>query len=170
MAKVELTLVAVTAKFGRVTMPKVFTEVEESITWTAEYADGAKAECKATYAEQLSTIPRRKAQRAGAGDRMPRLPTTVSQSLKKVSQGKPHFPKVNHQASQLDGMALELLSGRPSIAPGEMGRRDVAIIEAIYLPPRRAASASKSAPPEPQADGRSPVRPRPRLVRRSRGT
>jgi predicted dehydrogenase len=43
-----------------------------------------------------------------------------------------HLPNVNHQVAQLDGMAEELIAGRPSIAPGEMGRRDVAIIEAIY--------------------------------------
>jgi predicted dehydrogenase len=29
-------------------------------------------------------------------------------------------------------MALELLEGRPSLAPGEMGRRDIAITDAIY--------------------------------------
>ena len=45
MAKAEAVPVAVTAKFGPVTMPKVFTEVEESIHWTMEYADGAKAKC-----------------------------------------------------------------------------------------------------------------------------
>jgi glucose-fructose oxidoreductase len=129
MAKVEAAPVAVTAKFGRVTMPKVFTEVEESITWTAEYADGAKAECKATYAEQLSTI-RAEGAKGWAEIEYPAF--YYDEPILKTSQGKPHFPKINHQAAQLDGMALELLSGRPSIAPGEMGRRDVAIIEAIY--------------------------------------
>jgi len=43
-----------------------------------------------------------------------------------------NLPKVNHQVAQLDGMAMELLDGRPSLAPGEMGRRDIAIAEAIY--------------------------------------
>jgi glucose-fructose oxidoreductase len=33
-------------------------------------------------------------------------------------------------------MALELMSGRPSLAPGEMGRRDIAIVEAIYAAAR----------------------------------
>jgi hypothetical protein len=37
-------------------------------------------------------------------------------------------------------MALELLTGQPSLAPGEMGRRDLAIIEAVY-------SAAKSGQP-----------------------
>jgi glucose-fructose oxidoreductase len=43
-----------------------------------------------------------------------------------------NLPNVNHQVAQLDGMAAELLAGRPSIAPGEMGRRDIAVVEAIY--------------------------------------
>lgn len=33
-------------------------------------------------------------------------------------------------------MALELMAGRPSIAPGEMGRRDIAVTEAIYAAAR----------------------------------
>jgi len=29
-------------------------------------------------------------------------------------------------------MAAEILTGSPSLAPGEMGRRDIAIVKAIY--------------------------------------
>lgn len=129
MTKVEAAPVAVTAKFGALTMPKVFTEVEESITWTAEFADGATADCKATYAEQLSSL---RADAAGGWAELEYPAFYYAEPILRTSQGTPYFPKVNHQVAQLDGMALELLSGRPSIAPGEMGRRDVAIIEAIY--------------------------------------
>jgi glucose-fructose oxidoreductase len=129
MAKVEAAPVAVTAKFGEVTMPKVFSEVEESITWKAEYADGAMAECKATYTEQLSSL---RAEADGGWAELVYPAFYYDEPILKTSQGKPHFPKVNHQVAQLDGMALELMSGRPSIAPGEMGRRDIAIVEAIY--------------------------------------
>jgi glucose-fructose oxidoreductase len=133
MAKVEASPVAVTAKFGAVTMPNVFSEVEESITWTAEYADGATANCKATYAEQLSHL---RADAEGGWAELEYPAFYYDEPILKTSRGKPHFPKVNHQVAQLDGMAVELVSGRPSIAPGEMGRRDIAIVEAIYAAAR----------------------------------
>jgi glucose-fructose oxidoreductase len=133
MAKVEAAPIAVTAKFGPVTMPEVFSEVEESIEWTMEYADGAKADCVATYAGQLSTF---RAEADGGWAELVYPAFYYDEPILKTSRGTPHFPKVNHQVAQMDAMALELLSGRPSIAPGEMGRRDVAIVEAIYAAAR----------------------------------
>jgi glucose-fructose oxidoreductase len=133
MAKVEAAPVAVTAKFGPVTMPKVFTQVEESISWTMEYADGAKAECVATYADQLSSF---RAEADGGWAEIEYPAFYYDEPILKTSRGTPYFPRVNHQVAQLDGMALELLSGRPSIAPAEMGRRDMAIVEAIYAAAR----------------------------------
>jgi glucose-fructose oxidoreductase len=129
MAKVEAAPVAVTAQFGPVTLPDVFSEVEESIRWTMEFADGAVAKCRTTYAEQVSTF-RADADRGWA--RLEEPAFYYAEPLLTTSRGPVELPKVNHQVAQLDGMALELLEGRPSLAPGEMGRRDVAIIEAIY--------------------------------------
>jgi len=133
MAKVEAAPVSVTAKFGPVTMPKVFTEVEQSIQWTMEFADGARAKCNATYAEQLSSF---RADANGGWAEIEYPAFYYAEPILKTSRGKPHFPHVNHQVAQLDGMALELMSGRPSLAPGEMGRRDIAIVEAIYAAAR----------------------------------
>jgi glucose-fructose oxidoreductase len=133
MAKVEAAPVAVTARFGPVTRPEVFSEVEESIRWTMEFADGAAADCRATYSEEVSNF------RAEADHGWARLEDPAfyyAEPLLTTSQGPIKLPKVNHQAAQLDGMAMELLDGRPSIVPGEMGRRDVAITEAIYAAAR----------------------------------
>ena len=44
MAKVEEPPIAVTAKFGEVTRHQLFAQVEQSMTWTMEFADGAMAE------------------------------------------------------------------------------------------------------------------------------
>jgi len=129
MAKVEAAPDAVTARFGPVTRPEVFSEVEESIGWTMEFADGAVADCRATYAESVSNF------RAQADHGWARLEDPAfyyEEPLLTTSLGPVRLPKVNHQVAQLDGMAMELQDGRPSIAPGEMGRRDVAIVEAIY--------------------------------------
>ena len=57
----------------------------------------------------------------------------------------PHGPEVqvlrgfNQQAAQMGAFALSLPEGRPDIVPGEMGRRDMQVIEAIY----RAAKSGK---------------------------
>jgi uncharacterized protein (DUF169 family) len=41
------------------------------------------------------------------------------------------FEHVPQQALQMDGQALAILRGEPSIVPGEMGRRDIAVIRGI---------------------------------------
>jgi glucose-fructose oxidoreductase len=135
MAKVEAPPVAVTAKFGPVARPAVFSEVEESIEWTMEFGDGAVANCRTTYSEEVSSF------RAEGDHGWAQLEDPAfyyEEPLLTTSRGRAVFPKVNHQVAQLDGMAMELIEGRPSIAPGEMGRRDIAIVEAIY-----AAAASR---------------------------
>jgi glucose-fructose oxidoreductase len=129
MANVEEAPVAVTAQFGPVTRPKVFSEVEESIIWTMEFAGGAVANCRATYGEQVSNF-RAEADRGWAQLEDPAF--YYAEPMLTTSRGPVELPKINHQVAQLDGMAMELLDGRPSLAPGEMGRRDVAIAEAIY--------------------------------------
>ena len=46
--------------------------------------------------------------------------------------GKMDFPHINQQAKQMDGIAQSILEGKQSIVPGEMGRRDVKYLQAIY--------------------------------------
>jgi glucose-fructose oxidoreductase len=129
MAKAEEPPIAVTAKFGPVTRPRLFAQVEQSITWTMEFVDGAVADCFASYDRQVSTI------QADADHGWARIEDPAfyyAEPLLTTSQGPVIRPRVNHQLAQLDGMAAEILSGGPSFAPGEMGRRDIAITTAIY--------------------------------------
>jgi predicted dehydrogenase len=46
--------------------------------------------------------------------------------------GPMNFPRVNQQAKQMDDFALAIKDNRLTPVPGEMGRRDVRIVEAIY--------------------------------------
>ena len=46
--------------------------------------------------------------------------------------GPMDFPKVIQQARQMDDFALAVKNNRATPVPGEMGRRDVKIITAIY--------------------------------------
>lgn len=42
------------------------------------------------------------------------------------------FPHESQQKLQMDDFARHILEGTPNLAPGEMGRRDMIIVEAIY--------------------------------------
>jgi predicted dehydrogenase len=42
------------------------------------------------------------------------------------------FPQVNQQAQQMDDFACCIKEGRPTPVPGEEGRRDVIVLQAIY--------------------------------------
>lgn len=49
-----------------------------------------------------------------------------------TSKGSLDFPEVNQQALQMDDFARCILEDEPTIVPGEMGKRDVRILYAIY--------------------------------------
>lgn len=50
----------------------------------------------------------------------------------RTSQGKLNFPQESQQKLQMDDFAKHVLFNNPNIAPGEMGKRDMIIVEAIY--------------------------------------
>jgi glucose-fructose oxidoreductase len=129
MAKAEAVPVAVTAKFDPVIRPELFSEVEESVKWTMEFADGATGKCNATYNETVSHF---RAEAAHGWAELGEPAFSYGEPVLTTSRGPLNLPAVNQQVAQLDGIAECLANGRPSPVPGEMGRRDIAIIEAIY--------------------------------------
>jgi predicted dehydrogenase len=50
----------------------------------------------------------------------------------KTPDGEMNFPEVNQQAAQMDDFALCIKEGRATSVPGEEGRQDVKILQAIY--------------------------------------
>jgi glucose-fructose oxidoreductase len=50
----------------------------------------------------------------------------------RTSNGAINFPHESQQKLQMDDFARHILEGTPNYAPGEMGRRDMIIVEAIY--------------------------------------
>lgn len=129
MAKAEKAPSFVTAKFGANTRPEVFSEVEETITWEMHYADGAVAHCSSSYANNDSFF---RARAKGGLIDLGHSPYFYRGQMLKTPAGERTFPAVHHQANQLDAMITEWREGKRSSAPGEMGRRDMAIIDAIY--------------------------------------
>ena len=119
----------VTAKEGEKKRPEFFADVEESIRWTLEFEGGLKTEGYTSYNDQVNEFKAEaahgwfEAQNAFAYNGI-RARTSATRLA--------YNPPVNQQALQMDDFALSVREGRESRVSGEMGRRDLAIIEAIY--------------------------------------
>ena len=120
--------VAVTARFGEVTKPHLFDEVEQSISWDLEFPDGALAHGNTSYADSGNLL------RAEATEGWFELQPAYSYGGIKgeTSKGKMDLPNVNQQARQMDDFAKCIIHKQKSPVPGEMGLRDVKILMAIY--------------------------------------
>ena len=120
--------IAVTAKEGPKTDPVKFSEVEESLTWEFEMPNGLRAKGKTSYSENMNVL------RAEAEKGWFQLsPAFNYGGLKgETSTGKMEIQPVNQQAKQMDDFAVAIRDNRPSPVPGEMGRRDVRLLQAIY--------------------------------------
>ncbi|MES1217201.1 MAG: Gfo/Idh/MocA family oxidoreductase [Bacteroidota bacterium] len=120
--------IAVTAKEGPKTDMERFKEVEQSLSWQFEMPDGSVAEGQASYADSMNYL------RAEAEKGWFELRPAFNYGGMKgsTSEGIMDLPKVNQQAKQMDDFAIALKNKRPTPVPGEMGRRDVKILLAIY--------------------------------------
>jgi predicted dehydrogenase len=120
--------IAVTAQEGPKTDPEKFKEVEQSLTWQFEMPNGVIAEGKTSYADSLNYL------KAEAENGQFQLTSAFNYSGQRgeTSNGLMNFQHVNQQAKQMDDFALAIKNNRPTPVPGEMGRRDVKLLQAIY--------------------------------------
>lgn len=120
--------IAVTAQEGPKTDLEKFSEVEESLTWEFEMPNGLRAKGKTSYSENMNDL------RAEAENGWFELsPAFNYGGLKgETTTGKMEIQPVFQQAKQMDDFALAIRDNRPSPVPGEMGRRDVRLLQAIY--------------------------------------
>ncbi|HWK59697.1 MAG TPA: Gfo/Idh/MocA family oxidoreductase [Parapedobacter sp.] len=120
--------IAVTAQEGPKTDPEMFSEVEESLTWQMEFPGGITALCKTSYSENMDVL------RAEAEHGWAKLePAYPYGGIKgETSEGGMDCAEVNQQAYQMDDFAKAIKESRPTPVPGEMGRQDVKILQAIY--------------------------------------
>ena len=130
--------VAITAKYGEVTRPQVFDEVEQTINWQMHFANGAVADCRSSYNESESRL------RGEAENGWWKLEPAYGYSGidGETSEGDMDYPQVNQQALQMDGQAQSFMQNEETRVPGEMGMRDVKILMAIY----EAADTGKKVP------------------------
>ena len=121
--------VAVTARERPKRRPEFFRDVEEALDWTLEFADGARSEGFTSYNDNGNDF---RAEAAGGWFEV--APAFSYTNLRgATSRGALRFhPPVNQQALQMDDFAQCILTGRATPVPGEMGRRDLCIVTAIY--------------------------------------
>jgi glucose-fructose oxidoreductase len=123
--------IAVTAKEQPKTKPEQFgAGVEETINWTMEFKSGAQADFVTSYVGGKDTF---RAEGPKGWWEFKQKAFTYRGTVVDTSTGPVVYePFVNQQALQMDDFAKCVREGRESRVPGEMGRRDLVIVEAIY--------------------------------------
>jgi len=121
--------IAVTAQEEPKKRPELFNEVEETIRWTMEFPSGAK--CEAVTSFNHSADKFRIEGSKGWMD-FKEHAFTYRGVVCETSRGPLNYQAINQQAAQMDDFAECVLTGRETPVPGEMGRRDMRIVTAIY--------------------------------------
>jgi glucose-fructose oxidoreductase len=121
--------VAVTATEEPKTKPELFNEVEERIRWTMEFPGGAVCEAVTSYNHQSDRF---RAEGPRGFFELQEKAFTYRGAKCVTSRGPLEYPPMNQQAAQMDDFASCIVTGRQTPVPGEMGRRDMQIVTAIY--------------------------------------
>ncbi len=105
----------------------IFTEVPETYEWTLDFPGDRKAVCMSSYGKSANYI------RAELEKGKIEIQPAYGYGGQKGSTpaGPMVYPVVNQQALQIEGQVQAILNGQGSKVPGEMGRRDIAVIRGI---------------------------------------
>jgi len=124
------TPVTVTAHEEPKLRPEFFTEVEETIRFKLEYANGAVCDAVTSYNHNNDTF---RAEGARGFYEFSAHAFSYKVGTVESSQGPVHFPApASQQALHMDDFVDCIRTGRESEVDGEMGKRDMKIITAIY--------------------------------------
>jgi predicted dehydrogenase len=122
--------VAVTAHELPKRKPQLFNEVEETMQFGLEFADGARFEGTASF---NGSADRFRAEGDWGWIDFRQHAFTYRGIVAATSRGPLHYSLPAHQqAFQMDNFAECVLTNRETPVPGEMGRRDLKILTAIY--------------------------------------
>ncbi len=121
--------VSVTAREEPKSRPELFNEVEETISWTMDFANGAKCEAVTSFNHSADKF---RIEGAKGWMDFQQHAFTYRGIVCQTSRGPLTFPAINQQAAQMDDFADCIVNGRDTRVPGELGRRDMQIITAVY--------------------------------------
>jgi predicted dehydrogenase len=122
--------VEVTAKFGPVTDPVKFKEVEESVAWEMTFPGGLKTRCRTNYEINDANGFMVTAEKGTFGLN-PAYNYNSARGTR--SDGQPiNLPSANQFVAEMDNFAQCIMNGKPSKVSGEEGLRDVNLMMAIY--------------------------------------
>jgi len=108
--------------------PEIFAEIAEGYDWEMEFPSGLIAKCMASAGKSGNFLN----VTANAGKfELDQAAFGYRGIGGHVNGTRMDFPPVNQQALQIDGICEAIAKGEKGMVPGEMGRRDVAILEAI---------------------------------------
>jgi glucose-fructose oxidoreductase len=121
--------VSVTAHEEPKTNPELFNEVEETIRWTMDFPNGANCSAITSYNHAADKF---RIEGSKGWMEFKEHAFTYRGMVCETSRGPLTFTAINQQAAQMDDFADCVLTGRQIPVSGELGRRDIAIIAAIY--------------------------------------
>src|SRR5882724_3463376 len=139
MAKNGAAPAFVTARELPKTRPDISRDTEETLQWAMQWPDGAIAEFTTSYQQNYDHF-RAEAPKGWIDFEEQAFGYKVG--TVETSRGRLHYSAPYQQVLQMDDFAQCIQTGRATPVPGEMGRRDLAIIEAIY---RASASGHREA-------------------------
>ena len=120
----------VNAKFGPVTDPVKFAEVEESVEWEMTFPGGLTAKCRTNY-ERGDQKGFKVTAEKGSFGLDPAYNYNSSRGTRSDGEAI-NLPAVNQFAAEMDDFAQSIMQGKPCKISGEEGLRDVKIMTAIY--------------------------------------
>ena len=109
--------------------PELFNEVEETIRWSMEFRSGARCDAVTSFNHGADTF---RVEGAKGWIEFKQHAFTYRGIVAETSRRLLNFAAINQQAAQIDDFADCVLTGRNTPVPGELGRRDMRIITAIY--------------------------------------
>ena len=120
---------AVTAKYHPVTKPEIFSDVEEGISWNMEFPGGVVADLQTSYQHSKDYF---KATGAKGWIEFKEHAFTYKGLVVETSRGPLNYAPAYQQALQMDDFAQCVQLNKQTRVPGELGKRDIAIIKSIY--------------------------------------
>ena len=109
--------------------PELFNEVEETIRWTMDFPIGARCEAVTSFNHSADKF---RVEGAKGWLEFKEHAFTYRGIVAATSRGPLNYLAINQQAAQMDDFADCILTGRKTQVPGELGRRDMKVITAIY--------------------------------------